>query len=369
MESFTPSRLTLARKRRAMTKRELGEATGLSDRSIIAHEAGESEPSPDVISAFSRVLRFPKEFFFAHEVHLPEVESANFRALTSMTARQRDAALAAGALAIELASWISDRFDLPKLDVPDLAGVDPETAAETVRAAWGLGERPVRNMVHLMEARGIRVFSLAEDAREVDAFSLWLDSAAYVFLNTKKSAERSRLDAAHELGHLVMHRTEAPAGRRAEVEAQKFGSAFLMPRGSIALSAGGMTTLESLITLKRNWNVSVAALAYRLHELKYLTEWQYRILCVQLQQFGYRTSEPNSISRESSRVLEQVFDVLRKEWQTKAEVARKLYMDVNELESLVFGLVILPVRGERANRSTSTPSARSSGLKLVDGTN
>jgi Zn-dependent peptidase ImmA (M78 family) len=351
-----------------MTKRELGDAVGLSDRSVSAHEAGEAEPSPENVGQYAKVLRFPGAFFFGDEVHLPDVKAANFRALTSMTAGQRDSALGAGALAIELASWIADRFDLPGLDVPDLGGTDPETAAETVRAAWGLGDRPIRNMVHLLESRGVRVFSLAEDAYEVDAFSLWVDAVPYVFLNTQKSAERSRLDAAHELGHLVMHRTEAPPGRKPEVEAQRFGSAFLMPRGSVAGSARGITTLESVIGLKRNWNVSVAALVHRLHDLGYLSAWQYRMLFVQIQQLGYRTTEPNSIPRESSKVLEQVFEALREEGLTKADVSRALCVHAEELEALVSGLVMMPVEGgRRRGRASSRGSRTASRLRLVPG--
>jgi Zn-dependent peptidase ImmA (M78 family) len=38
------------------------------------------------------------------------------------------------------------------------------------------------------------------------------------------------MDATHELGHLVMHwRHDGVKGRKAEEEAQHFGSAFLMP--------------------------------------------------------------------------------------------------------------------------------------------
>jgi hypothetical protein len=39
-----------------------------------------------------------------------------------------------------------------------------------VRQAWGLGELPIKNMVHLLESKGVRVYSLAIDAVEVDAF-------------------------------------------------------------------------------------------------------------------------------------------------------------------------------------------------------
>lgn len=96
----------------------------------------------------------------------------------------------------------------------------------------GLGEAPIANMVHLLETKGVRVFSLVEDCHELDAFSTWLDGTPFVFLNTRKSAERSRMDAAHELGHLVLHRVGRPQGKEAEEEATRFGAAFLMPRAS-----------------------------------------------------------------------------------------------------------------------------------------
>src|SRR5438094_162699 len=79
--------------------------------------------------------------------------------------------------------------------------------------------------------------ALAIDAKEVDAFSMWHGETPFVFLNTKKSCERSRFDAAHELGHLVLHRHGVPQGQQAEAEANAFASAFLMPRASVLAMA------------------------------------------------------------------------------------------------------------------------------------
>lgn len=90
------------------------------------------------------------------------------------------------------------------------------------------------------------------DAAEVDAFSMWRQSTPFVFLNTKKSAEHSRFDAAHELGHLVLHRHGSPQGREAEREANAFASAFLMPRASVLAYAPRMATIDHLIKLKKS---------------------------------------------------------------------------------------------------------------------
>ena len=162
-------------------------------------------------SIFSRVSStgFPETFFFGDDLEEPALDTASFRSLSKMTARQRDTALGSGAIALLLNQWIESRFSLPSPNLPDLGrDASPESASEAVRREWGLGELPVKNMVHLLEAHGVRVYSLAIDAAEVDAFSMWRQNRPFVFLNTK-SSEHARFDAAHELGHLVLHRHAA----------------------------------------------------------------------------------------------------------------------------------------------------------------
>ena len=144
---------------------------------------------------------------------------------------------------------------------------------------WGLGEKPIPNMIHLLEAHGIRVFSIAEDFADVDAFSCWHPSGTpFIFLNTKKSSERSRMDAAHELAHLVLHPDEVGTrDRRIEEEAKQFASAFLMPRADLVARGLHFATIQQLIVAKERWRVALSALALRLHALGVITEWHYRV--------------------------------------------------------------------------------------------
>jgi len=343
---FTPSRLTLARKRRGLTKKGLAELIGVSTRSITAFESGELAPKPDNLKKISEALGFPASFFEAED--LPELasEAVSFRSLSKMGAAQRHSALAAGTIAFALHDWISDRFKLPAPNVPKLGpGVDPETAAQVVRAEWNLGEKPIPNLIHLLEVRGVRVFSITQECRELDAYSLWRGDQPFVFLNTQKSGEHSRFDAAHELGHLVLHwHHDVPQGRPAEQEAHQFAAAFLMPAQSILATAPRNPSLNQLIKAKKPWRVSVGALAHRLHELKVLSDWHYRTLCIEIGNRGYRTNEPEPrIDRETSQVLNKVFAALRREGCTNAEIARDLHVNPQELEALVFGLAIMPL--------------------------
>lgn len=357
---FTPSRLTLARNRRGLTKKRLAELIGVTTRSISAFEAGDLDPEAGTVSRMADALRFPESFFEAEDLSEVSVDAVSFRSLSKLEAAQRHAALAAGSMAFALDDWISARFKLPESRVPKIGpGVDPETAAQVVRAEWNMGEKPAPNLIHLLEVRGVHVYSVTQDCRELDAYSLWRGEKPFVFLNTQKSGEHSRFDAAHELGHLVMHwHHEVPRGREAEQEAHRFASAFLMPAASVLAAAPRKPTLRQLIEAKRPWRVSVAALTHRLHQLGAMTDWHYRTLWIEIGNLGYRIDEPEPrIDRETSQILNKVFAALRKEGHSTADVARELHIAVDDLEALIFGLAMMPVGHSQGVPVRPTPDS------------
>ena len=363
-EVFNPGRLRVARKRRGLTKIELAEKIRVEWRSISAYEAGEYPPSEETLGRIAFTLKFPAAFFNGNSLEEPEPDITSFRALKKMTAGQRDMALGEGALALHLNKFIERKFELPQADLPDLSQeANPEAAAESLRRYWGIGELPIRNMIHLLEAKGIRIFSLAIDAVEVDAFSMWKGKTPFVFLNSYKSSEHSRFDAAHELGHLVLHRHASPNGREAEREANTFASAFLMPRGSVLANSPRLPTLPVLIRLKKIWIVSLAALNYRLHELHLTSDWQYRGLCVQIAKNG-RTKEPEEAPRETSQVLAKVLAALHEDGIGRAQLAKMLSIYTSELDQLLFGLVMTSIEGGRRGPS-DTLSRPSPTLTIV----
>ncbi len=352
--AFNPTRLDLVRKRMGLTKIELALQLGIEPRSLSAYESGEFLPSAETVNRICYVSKYPSDFFFGDDLEEPHTDSASFRAMARMRAHHRDMALAQGTLAFMFTKWIEQHFELPDVDLPTLSNEgSPEAAANTLRRHWGIGELSIRNMIHQLESKGVRIFSLAIDAREVDAFSLWKESTPFIFLNTNKSSEHSRFDAAHELGHLVLHGHGLPRGQKAEQQANEFASAFLMPRASVIAYAPRFPTLKDLIKLKRTWTVSLAALNSRLYQVKMLSEWQYRTLCIQIARHGHRINEPNEAPRETSQVLPKIFDTLYKEGITRAQVARELCVPPFELEELMFGLTLASIRGGGRKSSTS----------------
>ncbi|OYY71024.1 MAG: XRE family transcriptional regulator [Sphingomonadales bacterium 28-55-16] len=346
---FNPQRLTLARKRRKMTARKLADIIDVSPITISRLENGANEPEDDTLSALASALDFPRGFFFAEDVDELPAEAASFRSLSSMSAKERDAALSAGVIAYLFHDWVAERFNLPEVDVPDMReDSGPESAARIVRAQWGLGEQPISNMVRLLESKGVRVFSLCEDTKNVDAFSCWRGDQPFVFLNTFKSTERSRFDAAHELGHLVMHRHGEPQdSRQAEIEADKFASALLMPADDVLSRIRYVPDLDSLVSYKRRWGVSVAALNYRLHKLRVVSEWQNRSLNVELSSRGYRRSEPEGLAPETSALWPQIFAALWQDRITREAIADQLFISSAELDMILCHLSGPPMKEDK----------------------
>jgi Zn-dependent peptidase ImmA (M78 family)/DNA-binding XRE family transcriptional regulator len=359
----TPSRIQLARERRGMTSAELARRSGVSPQRLSGYENGRGEPSPATVERIAAALGFPAAFFRADDIEEVPSESVAFRARTKTSKRRQKSVRAAGALAVELLGWLDRRFVLPAPDVPSYGKPEPELAAEMLRARWGLGEAPVPNMVHLLEAHGVHVFSLDPEYDDVDAFSFWRDSAPFVFLSTGKSAERGRFDAAHELGHLVLHGHERPlTGPEAEREANAFASAFLMPRADVLARVPAGAQVDQLLKAKGVWRVSAMALAYRLHDLELLSDWQYRSVCRELAELGFRNGEPGGIARETSQLLAKVLRRLRDNGVTPARIADELHIPTAELAKLMFGLT--PTAQPGAGAPDPEPR-RPVGLRIV----
>ncbi len=256
-----------------------------------------------------------------------------------MLAAERDAALAAGQLGFLVSDWVESKFELPEVKLPDLHLYQPELAAQALRQEWSLGEKPISNMIQLLESKGVRVFSLVENTTHINAYSLWRKGTPYVFLNTYMSSERSRFDAAHELAHLVLHQDGRVKGRPAEDQAHRFASAFLMPKADVLAVLPRVNHLEQLMKAKLRWKVSLAALNYRVHKLGIVSDWKNRDFCIAISTNHYNTNEPYSIKRENSLVWEKVLRILWAEKTTHFDIAKELHIPESELSDLLFGVL------------------------------
>lgn len=276
----------------------------------------------------------------------------SFRAARRATARQREAATAAGVAGVEIDRWISQRFVLPSLDLSIFDDHGPRTAAMSLRSMWGLGTKPLPNLVQLCESRGVRVYTLPPFADAVDAYSIWRDDIPYVFLARRKAPERIRFDLAHELGHLVLHATEPAETAAHEREADAFASEFLMPDASLDEYVHFNASVDELLKIRSYFKVSAMALAYSAHQASRMSDWTYRQTCMTLSQMGFRSAEPGGMPNyEMSRVFPRVFSIPS---VSAASIASDLAIPISDVHALTFGVELRAAQDTEVTADSET---------------
>ena len=354
--SLNPGRLRTARQLRRLTGTDLAEAMNVAPTTITAWEKGRREPDPYTIRQLAQVLRVPVHYLESGEDLGPaETQDVFFRRLRRTATIDRDQARALAAAIDQLRELILRYVDVPGPNVPQFpladGGVDPDDAssapahaAAECRRAWGMGNGPIPSVVDLLEHHGVWVSLLdGELSRAIDAFSYWRDGWAHVVLSpAKKDAYRSRFDAAHELGHLVMHHQGAD-GTEAEIERQanEFASAFLMPAETWVSEAPRSTNPHHYLEWKPRWKVSVAAMLYRSHRLGLLDESRYKSAMVRYSQLGWRTGEPGmeAVLHEQPKMTSSILSVLAPHGVTLATLQSELGLPPDLME-LITSLVV-----------------------------
>jgi Zn-dependent peptidase ImmA (M78 family) len=192
---------------------------------------------------------------------------------------------------------------LPAVDVPAQFGAitdeQIERAATEVRTYWRLGDGPIPSVVGLLEGMGCVVSAFAFGSDELSAFSQRAEDRPYVLLNSDEDAcGRWRFNAAHELGHLVLHRAVSAAEaatpelhKLLENQAHRFASALLLPAESFSEEVYSLS-LDALLHVKSRWRVSVQMMLRRSRTLELVTQDRYERAFRDLSRRGFRTREP-----------------------------------------------------------------------------
>ena len=345
---FNEDRLQFAIDRRGISKAELAAKLDITTRTLTNYLTGKTTPID--LSVFSEALNFPVSFFHGDDLPIIAEHSVSFRSRARMTKKIKAEALSYGVTGFMLNEWFEKEFDLVQSELPDLSHLTPEDAAKTLRYDWGLGDKPIGNLIALLESKGIRIFSIFVKSEYIDAFSVWHKDQPFIFLNNQKTMERSRFDACHELGHLVRDvytmkislesdKSDNSDLNSKEIEkhADEFASAFLMPEVALMEYKHVNPTLNNLIELKKVFGVSLVALAYRMHKLGFISDWIYtRVLCPEIAKYNYRKTEPVPMDRETSQVLDAITSELMLEGMTLDDIAKKIDLRKTDITPLLF---------------------------------
>lgn len=327
-----PGRLTEARLACGLNQTELALAANVSRQAISAYEQGDKAPEPSTMRTIADALQQPISYFTGESPASFGPFSTNFFRKMGADTKRRNAACAVHAKWFAQTAFAFDDLanfptvDLPsfepgRADGPEYDEEEIEQIAERVREHFGLGLGPISNVVRLLETKGVIVCRLEMVGENIEAFSFWSGSRPFIFLaSDKSSGARARFDAAHELGHLVLHRWIGPEEieekerlKQIEAEADRFASAFLLPRRSFPNEVYS-PRIMAFVDLKRRWRVSIQAMVYRCRDLGIFDDQQVTNLYKQISFKKWRKSEPldgeGGIPLEQPLLLGKVADLV-----------------------------------------------------------
>lgn len=341
-----PERLREAREARGLTTQALAELIGVSRQAVAQFEVGQSAPSAETMTSIYTVLNQPPVFFTTRRDKGRENTGTIFwRSLARMKKHERDRIARRLDWLQDVLSYLEEFMELPPvhLPAPQWQGCDPdaiEEAANLVRKLWGLGRGPIPDVVKLLEANGIVVVREPTMSDDMDAVSRWQVGRPVILLAADKaSGPRSRWDAAHELGHLVLHSGAEVDSRvlpRLEAEANRFAGAFLLPADRFANEVTS-SSIESFKTLKKRWKVSIAAMIYRAKDLRILNDNQVQYLWRQRAAKGWIKNEPYDadILPEQPRFLAYMAkQILDSGLQSKQDFQDRILLCADDIEQL-----------------------------------
>lgn len=333
--------------RLASTATDIGEIHQLTPAAISQFELGDAVPSTPTLAALVKALGVDPDFLRTTSVDDELDLPAFFRSLRATPARERKRARGLIQLVHRLTVVLDRYVDLPPRNVPSIP-CDPfsdpdtrrdeaESAAAEVRRAWRMARGPVANVVESLEAHGVVCTQLHLDDSRVDAFSVNFSDHPIAVLGTDKEKwDRSRFDAAHELGHLVMHE-EAAGVPEAERQANEFAAAFLMPERDVQRQLPDRADWRTLMELKAKWGVSMAALLMRARTLEVMAPTTYVSATKVMSARGWRRHEPVSGPVESPTLLANALSLAERaghdaeKLRLEAAIPADLFQDICQL--------------------------------------
>ena len=318
------SRLKLAREAAGLSLRELEARIDnlVSAQAIGKYERDEMMPSSRVLLALAKALAVTPDYLLSkREIELAEIDFRKHTAAGEKEQRAVEAIVLDHAeryMQLEelvpgaFVSWERPRGKAYHLQKPEQA----ENAAEALREAWQLGIGPINSMMELLEDKGIKVVEVQMpefiSGSKASATPKGGATTALIVVNSNHNGERQRFTLAHELGHLLLDFSDSLTTRQQERAADRFAGAFLMTRELMHKFVGkarNVVEMGELLSLKRFFKVSIAALVVRCGQLGILTKAGYGKMYAWLKVRGLAdvgAVEPEQLPREHATRMKRL---------------------------------------------------------------
>jgi len=264
---------------RGLTVPTLAKKGGIGTATLSNVLNGRSEPKSSTLVSLAAALGVSVVDLVADS---PKLQSLRFRTAKTLSGREK---AERDELRHDTALWLANyRFLESQLGesqpfvLGEVGEKDPKKAAIRVRQVLGIPLAAISDLPQLMEQAGIklrihrfgftRTFGLSVAAND--------DGPAIVVNSEQKiTVERQLFSVAHELGHLVLHKSSYDASKveennEEERSANLFAGHFLVPDEGLDKAwkeSKGLHWVDSVLRIKKKFKVSYMTVLVRLSQL------------------------------------------------------------------------------------------------------
>lgn len=307
-------RIKQARQATGLSMRELADRVKVSHQAIFKYERGLDVPGSGVLLRLADAFGVNIEYFF--RTRSVRLSVPAYRKRSTLLKKTEKAVLG------QIQDWLeryleaedlfpvqhSHQFVLPSSVNPCISSLEEaERVAKELRAAWGLGLDPIKDLIELLEDKGIKV-GLVNGADDFDACNFTTEDGMQVIVVKRDlPGDRQRLSLAHELGHIVLQlEKEADA----EKAAYRFAGAFLVPMVAVRSELGERRhnlSYYELHLLKHKYGLSMQGWIYRAKDLGVISQKTAGNLFRLFRRRGWHLKEPgDNLEVEEPKHMERL---------------------------------------------------------------
>lgn len=306
-------RMRMARQAKGWSTRTVAEKlrpmVSISHATLANYEKGSTRPPIDIISTVATLYERPINWFLGDG---PVLAGARYRNLKSKVG-VRDRHRFEGEAQKWLDAYISIENHLGEelsADFEFEIGDDESSAEAAARFRSELelrDDQPLASVVDLLERLGVRAIGLDTDLA-INGLAAKMDDEYVVVLKNNVSNDRARMDAAHELGHVVSNDCDDGDETKAEERAAfEFASHVLLTPRMLA-EALKRKSLVRMVEFKERFGISLAAMVYRGEEDGLISHEMAKRLWIEFSKRGWRKREPGTVRADRPTRFESIID-------------------------------------------------------------
>jgi Zn-dependent peptidase ImmA (M78 family)/transcriptional regulator with XRE-family HTH domain len=298
---------------RAVAER-LPKRIAVSHVTIAGYENGTSMPPVDVLAALADLYKRTINWFLENRESLGAFRYRNLPSRVPVTEQRRFEALAG--------KWADAYRHLEKFlkaNEPRRRksvfaaheAMPPEQLAAMVRRGFlNLDDgQPIQNVVAVLESFSAWALEI-EATFGVEGAAAQIGGDFVVLLNPRVTNERVRMNAAHELAHLLYSDCKRDLGWTdaiVEKKAYDFAVSLLLPESQLKTAFDGKSFLK-LIQFKEKFGISLVAMIYMAERTGVINSTTARWLWSEITKRGWRADEPGYVWRDRAIAFETMLE-------------------------------------------------------------